>query len=279
MTVPDLKQRGVSSIERHFMTVMHHVSYGIARTFPKRIPITLVTGYPKSGTVWVTQMIADYLQLPFIDLSYTPAGCPAVLHSHYPITPKGPRSVYVLRDGRDTMVSMFHYLARLLEPGDNPTVPRSLKHALKNVPNREAVKEYMPQFIRQQFNRPTGSKYTWDQHITSYFDSKRECVPIVRYESLLENPHGEMKQALEILGISPIDDALEWTVQKFSFERQTGRNRGSEVQSDFVRKGTSGQWREVFTREAGEVFSQLAGDMLIRTGYEDNHDWVDDLQD
>ena len=69
MAVPDLKQRGVSRLERHYMTMINHMSFAVARLAPKRVPVTYVTGFPKSGTVWVTQLIADYLQLPFVDLS------------------------------------------------------------------------------------------------------------------------------------------------------------------------------------------------------------------
>lgn len=254
------------------------MSVAIAITCPRRVPIYYVTGYPKSGTVWATQMVADYLKLPFVDLSYTPVGCPAVLHGHYRVRQNRLKMIYVLRDGRDAMISMFYYLARQLGPGQNPHVPRHLRKYLGGIPNREAIREYMPQFITQQFQRPAGCKLNWRNHVNSFYENARPGVALIKYEGLLNNPRNELINAFHMLGADSIDEeALGWTIQKFSFERQTGRPRGSASNESFVRKGTSGQWREVFTPEAARIFNEFAGDTLIQTGYEPNHDWVNEI--
>ena len=43
--------------------------------------------------------------------------------------------------------------------------------------------------------------------------------------------------------------------------------------SHTFRKGESGQWRKIFNEEHTEVFKKVAGDLLIRLGYERNLDW------
>ena len=39
------------------------------------------------------------------------------------------------------------------------------------------------------------------------------------------------------------------------------------------RKGKTGGWRDHFTQEHKVLFKEIAGDLLIRLGYEHNNDW------
>ena len=43
--------------------------------------------------------------------------------------------------------------------------------------------------------------------------------------------------------------------------------------SPTYRSGTIGKWRELFTDEHKTIFKEVAGDLLVRLGYEENHDW------
>ena len=40
-----------------------------------------------------------------------------------------------------------------------------------------------------------------------------------------------------------------------------------------VRKGIVGDWKNYFSREAGEVFDRHCGDVMVRLGYEADRDW------
>lgn len=60
----------------------HHVTWFLGTRFTKAIPLVFVVGYPKSGTTWACQLVADYMQLPFPRYSLLPIGCPAVVHGH-----------------------------------------------------------------------------------------------------------------------------------------------------------------------------------------------------
>ena len=277
MAVPNLEQRGITLLERRAITVVNHCSYLIARAAPKRIPVTVVTGFPKSGTVWATQMIADYLQLPFVDLSYSPVGCPAVIHTHYRVPSRGGLPmVYVARDGRDTIVSMYFYLAQLLPEGDDPQMPRWLRRYFKGLKNKADIRDFLPRFIEYQFRRPTGCRANWNEHLKSYFETRRTNVPLLKYENLLADPQSELSQAVGLLTGRPVDEELlQFTVRKFSFEKQTGRKRGKQQDSAFVRKGTAGDWKNYFNKEAAQVFDELAGRTLVAAGYEADSSWVD----
>jgi len=43
--------------------------------------------------------------------------------------------------------------------------------------------------------------------------------------------------------------------------------------SPTFRTGKSGGWRKAFTEEHKRLFKEVAGDLLIRLGYETNLDW------
>ena len=44
-------------------------------------------------------------------------------------------------------------------------------------------------------------------------------------------------------------------------------------QSGTFRKGEPGNWREHFTQTNKAQFKEVAGDLLVRLGYEELHDW------
>lgn len=62
-------------------------------------------------------------------------------------------------------------------------------------------------------------------------------------------------------------------VETNSFERVSGRLRGEESGTNFLRKGVAGDWREIFTKRDKEVFKEEAGELLIGLGYEKDTSW------
>ena len=67
------------------------------------------------------------------------------------------------------------------------------------------------------------------------------------------------------------------TVLRFSFEKQAGRIPGQGDPNSLMRKGIVGDWRNWFTREAGEVFDHYCGETLVRLGYEADRKWFENL--
>jgi hypothetical protein len=43
--------------------------------------------------------------------------------------------------------------------------------------------------------------------------------------------------------------------------------------SPTYRSGKTGKWREAFTEEHKSIFKGIAGDLLIRLGYEEDENW------
>jgi Sulfotransferase domain len=262
------------------IALSHYASYFLASKMPKTFPILFVVGYPKCGTTWVCQLMADYFQIPFANQSLLPVGMQSVMHGHQRIWPDGPPAAYVLRDGRDAMVSMYFYLIRgLPDPGTNQAkelaVGRDVRRYFENLHDRNDIRANLPYFIEQQMMRPHGCRTNWAQHIRTSRQAGRTDVPFVKYEDLLADGPGTLASAVQTLTGEPADmDRCRQAVEKYAFKRQAGRDSGQENRKDFLRKGQAGDWRNHFSREAAEVFDRHAGDMLIELGYEKDRSWV-----
>jgi hypothetical protein len=95
----------------------------------------------------------------------------------------------------------------------------------------------------------------------------------VAYEKLLTDGAPVVTNLLRFLGL-PYDDALVADLlERSSFRFHAGRERGQENRKRFYRKGIVGDWRNHFTAEHKRIFKAVAGDMLIRLGYEKDLAW------
>ncbi|WP_456370376.1 sulfotransferase family protein [Thermodesulfatator atlanticus] len=93
------------------------------------------------------------------------------------------------------------------------------------------------------------------------------------YEDMLNNSRKIAQNILNFLGLSYNDQVLNNMINKSSFEFITGRKRGQANSKSFYRKGVSGDWKNYFSLKEKETFKKLAGDLLIKLGYEKDFDW------
>ena len=63
-------------------------------------------------------------------------------------------------------------------------------------------------------------------------------------------------------------------VEKYSFQKQSGRLPGNANTNKYLRKGIVGDWKNHFNEKSRSVFADLAGDQLIKLGYETNKNWA-----
>jgi hypothetical protein len=240
----------------------------LGKLCPHAIPLVFVTGFPKSGTSWVSQLVADYLQLPLPRLSVLPLGCAAVLHGHEPPSSRLAGSVYVIRDGRDVMVSFYWaFVKRIKSLGSVPRRDRYLfPHGLAG-----DIRDGLPHFIDALMKRPYATQLNWPDHIRNYLDAKLPRTPLIRYEQLLTDGVEEFGQAMTVLtGEAICGSRVADTLERFAFNRQAQFNPGDANR----RKGVAGGWKEYFTKAAAERFDDHAGTMLVDLGYEPDRSWV-----
>ena len=90
-------------------------------------PFWYVAEYPRSGGTWLANMVADYLHVPFARFEMAPLAMPCVLHVHWRYDQKLGRTIYIYRDGRDVMVSLYWFrMGLMLSRADSSWYARGL---------------------------------------------------------------------------------------------------------------------------------------------------------
>ncbi len=261
------------------IAVAKRFSIFFGKTFPNAFPLVFVLGHPKSGTTWMCQLLADYFRLPFPQHSIMPIGCSAVVHSFEAPSKKYRKGVYMIRDGRDTVVSTYFHVRGRLLAGGKERHNRTLFAGLD--PNAEPSAN-IATFLRRLHANPTGglSKLpSWGQHVNAYFEKGHENLQIVKYEDLLDDgcrAFGEVVS--KMAGCEADVERVADTVRRYSFKNQTGRKQGQENRGSYLRKGEAGDWKNHFSKEAAEVFHQYYGTALIRAGYVADANWINQVQ-
>ena len=219
-------------------------------------------------------MIADYFQVPFPKYSRMPIRCAAVVHTHLAYSPRFHRPVFVCRDGRDLVVSSFFYAIRAIKEGVSRWSKRypSLRGA---VGSDEDCRARLAQFIGEWAQRPVGCPIGWPEYTSCWMGGDGEKLT-TKYEDMRLDCQGELRRVLKwISGAEPDSERMQRTIEKFSFENQTGRKPGQSDPESKKRKGIVGDWQNYFTREAARIFDQRCGEALVACGYETDRSWID----
>ena len=256
--------------------IAHHLTWFLGTRCPNAIPLVFVVGYPKSGTTWSCRLVSQYLQLPYPKFFLLPIGFEAVVHGHEPVWKRYPRGVYVMRDGRDALVSQYFFMTRRIAHGDHPPLSSIQRRAFGPLVNKDHVHDNIARFIENQMARPHSSRLHWGDHVRSFYEVANPNVVLLRYEDLVrEGPRTLAEAMANLTGEEP---DLKWArivMKRNSFARRSGRRRGQEQRGTFLRKGQPGDGVNHFTREAAEIFDHHCGEMLVRAGYEPDRSWVE----
>ncbi|MEO1129214.1 MAG: sulfotransferase domain-containing protein [Planctomycetota bacterium] len=264
--------------------VSYHATVQIGKRLAKYVPLIFVPGYPKSGTTWACQMIGDYMQVPFPRWYLLPLAGEFIVHGHTTVSPKFERVVYTVRDGRDVMVSLYYFLGKRLPDGGpesfSPKQKRWFPAATSRDDVMQHIRTHLPAFVESQMRNPHSSDVTWAEHVETYVRAKAapregQRLTCLRYEDLRTDPIGAMTQAMtELTGTEADAERVQWSVEKYTFARQSGRSAGQEDRKNFLRKGAVGDWQNHFSREAAESFDRVCGETLVSFGYAPDRSWV-----
>ena len=192
------------------------------------------------------------------------------MHAVYPDA----KLVYIVRDGRDVLIS--ERFRNLVEESKFLTSE-----------DRRIIEDLRRD--QGQFTNGTRSIFTetvirrvakgWVANLKETEDEGRRLYGGnylgLRYEDLLQSPFEEMNKLWNFLGAKNVDKSLGETIKTEMSsnpdeEWQAKRNEGI---ASFLPKGQAGNWARLFTEKDKFIFKEVAGEMLVKWGYERDLNW------
>jgi hypothetical protein len=181
--------------------------------------------------------------------------------------------IYIVRDGRDVLISErfrnFVEDSKFLTAEDRRII-EALK--IEQTPFTNGTRSIFTEpFIRQIAQR-------WADDLNEIDSEAKRLYPDaylpLRYEDLLAQPFAEMGKLWAFLGVT-VDPGLEAEIAKEMSQNldEEWQARRNESIASFLPKGKAGNWQRLFTARDREVFKQVAGDVLVKWGYEKDNHW------
>jgi hypothetical protein len=244
----------------------------IAERFGPGFGVWFGAGYPRSGTTFLCQVMSSYLDLPFVRHYRLPVAMPCVIHSHWLPTPRMPRTIYVVRDGRDVVVSRYLFEVESIERQHNVRGAAQRRKRFNHLYGLGAdladVRANLPKFIEAEMTAPALTGVSWPRHIEVWLDAPSDRVSIVKYEALRADACDALAPAFaQLLGETVDVDYLRLAGARFDVDWQL-RRAGGGIDNKLTRRESSNDWPTYFNDEANQVFDHYAGAALQRLGYE-----------
>ena len=192
------------------------------------------------------------------------------MHSLYPDA----KIVNIVRDGRDVLISErfrnFVEESKFLTKEDKRIIDDLRKDQTQFTNGTRSI--FTEIFIRNIASRWVNDLTETDTESKTLYGEKYHTL---RYEDLLQTPFEVMTQLWNFLDVKEVSDALVGEVKSEmesnpDGEWQAQRNEGI---ASFLPKGQAGNWQRLFTEKDKSVFKEIAGEMLIRWGYEKDLNW------
>ena len=262
-----------------------------------------IAGIPKSGTTWLCQLLSQspglvqlntsllrqYPQHSKLEnihdvspqmLSCAPKNRLSFLKLHLNPYPRNfsilddynIRTVVLIRDLRDVLISRLHHILLIKSHWDYKR--------LNNLPNESRLLESMKGII------PELSVYVIDYFtswISGWIDKAStdpEKILLIKYEEMTLDLLSVLKMIYKFYDYPISDNDINKVIIKQKMKHKNDQKRGlikniklqGRAKSTF-RKGIIGGWQNEFNLEICEFFKEHAGDILIKSGYENDFLW------
>jgi aryl sulfotransferase len=271
----------------------HHFDSTIWNDFRFRDDDVIIATYAKSGTTWVQQIVAQLLfnggeglpvaeMSPWLDLRVPPKAekLPAVeaqthrrfMKTHLPVdalvfSPQA-KYVYIGRDGRDVVWSMYNHHANANE---------EWYRALNDTPGRvgppiEEPADSVRQYFLDWMAKDGHPFWPFWENIRSWWEIRHlPNVMLLHFEALKRDMAGEIRRIADFLEVSV--DPSKWNaiLEHCSFDYMK-RNATASVPlgglfwdggaQTFIHKGVNGRWRDTLTAQDARRYEDTARQQL-----------------
>ena len=182
--------------------------------------------------------------------------------------------VYIVRDGRDVLVSErfrnFVEESKFLTSEDKriisdlKTDPTPFSDGRRSIFTETSIHNIAKRWADDLNEIDSESKRLYGENYIS-----------LRYEDMLAQPFAEISRLWKFLAVKEISKMLEKQLlaemsSNPDEEWQAQRNEGI---ASFLPKGQAGNWRRLFTEKDKTLFKEIAGDILVKWGYEKDNNW------
>ena len=192
------------------------------------------------------------------------------LHAVYPDA----KLVYVVRDGRDVLVSeRFRNLveeSKFLKVEDKRIIEELRKNQSQFTNGPLSI--FTETVIRRMAKGWVANLAETESEGQRLFGGNYFSL---RYEDLLESSLEEMTRLWKFLGVKKIDQSLEKEIkaEMESNPDEEWQAKRDEGIASFLPKGQAGNWQRLFTAKDRSAFKEIAGEMLIKWKYENDLNW------
>lgn len=191
------------------------------------------------------------------------------LHAVYPDA----KLVYIVRDGRDVLISErfrnFVEESKFLTAEDKRIISGLRTDPVSFADGHRSI--FTEAFLRRLAKG-------WVTNLQETEDEARRLFGqnyvAVRYEDLLARPFAEMQRLWKFLGVEAEESlAKPITEEIASNPDEEWQERRNQDIASFLPKGQAGNWARLFTAPDKAVFKEIAGEMLVKWGYEKDLSW------
>jgi len=175
-----------------------------------------------------------------------------VVKTHNRYQPDFNKSIYLVRDGRDVMVSYYFYYKRF--------------------------NNFEGSFL-DFLNMTPSPALEWAEHVESWIKDTEADIFVMRYEKLKENTLKEIQELLIFLQEVRTSLEIQNAISHCSFQKLSNHEIAtkppltSDLNSRFFRKGVVGDWKHFFQSEHINKFKKDANWMMLKLGYVKSPDW------
>jgi hypothetical protein len=190
------------------------------------------------------------------------------MHTFYPEA----RLIYIVRDGRDTLVS--HRFQHWIDGVKHlPRTDIALRDAFAKDPapflsgkrsifTESSIRRMAEGWVKNVFETDQMGQELYGDH-----------YHVLRYEDLLSHPYETIAKVWQFLGADPtgLDEIVAQEMERNPDADYQRKAAGELVKN--LEKGKRDSWRALFTEEDKRIFKEIAGETLITWGYEKDLEW------
>jgi hypothetical protein len=181
--------------------------------------------------------------------------------------------VYIVRDGRDVLIS--ERFRNFVEDSRYMTAEdKRILAALKA--DQAPFTDGRSSIFTEAFMRRAAAG--WVANLKETEDEGRRLYGgryfSLRYEDVLSAPLAELQKLWSFLGAQAgpsLEAALKDELASNPDEEWQARR--NESIASFLPKGHAGNWQRIFSARDKQLFKQIAGEMLVKWGYEKDGSW------